>query len=148
MNRLKKYLSYEIGIEFKACLYFFAILFFYAVYRLLQGSLYASIVVMTEMIFTTYIMGYIQVFLLGNFEEAESFGKKEGAASFFCTVVYIIISFLGGWYDRNITVTILFFFYMLLCYVCMFLVYRIKRELDTVTLNRELEEFKRAKKTK
>ena len=39
MNKKKltwyeKYLFDEIGIEFKACLYFFAILFFYCIYRI------------------------------------------------------------------------------------------------------------------
>lgn len=147
MNRFKRYLSNEIGIEFKACLYFFAILFFYSVYRLIQGSFYASILVMTEMIFTTYFMGYIQVYLLGNFDESERFGMKEGVATLFCSAVYVGLSFLWRWFDRNSTATVLFFFWVLLCYVCAFLVYKIKRDLDTAMLNRELDEFKRTRKT-
>lgn len=143
MNRFKRYLSEEIGIEFKACLYFFAILFFYSVYQLIQGSFYASIAVMAEMIFATYFMGYIQVYLLGNFDEAERFGIREGAAMLFCSFVYVALSFLLRWFDRNIPVTVLYFFWMLLCYVCAFLVYKIKRDIDTAMLNRELDEFKR-----
>lgn len=146
MNRFKRYLSNEIGIEFKACLYFFAILFFYSVYRLIQGSFYASIAVMAEMIFTTYFMGYIQVYLLGNFDESERFGAREGLAVLFCSAVYVGLSVLLRWFDRNIMVTVLYFFWMLLCYVCAFLVYKVKRDIDTAMLNRELAEFKRAKK--
>ena len=146
MNRFKKYLSSEIRIEFKAGLYFFTILFFYCLYRLGQCSLWASIIIMAEMIFSTYVMGYIQVFLLGNFDEGEQFGIKEGLASILCSALYTVTSFILNWYDRNIIVSVAFFFYMLFCYICMFLVYKIKRDIDTELLNRELEEFKKGNK--
>ena len=94
MSRFKQYLASEIGIEFKACLYFFAILFFYSMYRILQGSFFANIIVMAEMIFSTYIMGYIQVYLLGNFDEAEQLTWREILASVFCSAVYTGVSFL------------------------------------------------------
>ena len=143
MSRFKQYLASEIGIEFKACLYFFAILFFYSMYRILQGSFFANIIVMAEMIFSTYIMGYIQVYLLGNFDEAEQLTWREILASVFCSIVYSGISFLGKWYDRNITVTVLFFCYILFCYICAFLGYKVKRDVDTAVLNHELENFKK-----
>lgn len=143
MSRFKQYLGSEIGIEFKACLYFFAILFFYSMYRILQGSFFANIIVMAEMIFSTYIMGYIQVYLLGNFDEAEQLTWREILASVFCSIVYSGISFLGKWYDRNITVTVLFFCYILFCYICAFFIYKIKRDVDTAVLNHELENFKK-----
>ena len=143
MSRFKQYLASEIGIEFKACLYFFAILFFYSMYRILQGSFFANIIVMAEMIFSTYIMGYIQVYLLGNFDEAEQLTWREILASVFCSIVYSGISFLGKWYDRNITVTVLFFCYILFCYICVFFVYKVKRDVDTAVLNHELENFKK-----
>lgn len=143
MSRFKQYLGSEIGIEFKACLYFFAILFFYSMYRILQGSFFANIIVMAEMIFSTYIIGYIQVYLLGNFDEAEQLTWREILASVFCSIVYSSISFFGKWYDRNITVTVLFFCYILFCYICVFFVYKVKRDVDTAVLNHELENFKK-----
>ena len=145
MNSLKKYLSSVIGIEFKAGLYFFTILFFYCLYRIGQGSFQADIIIMAEMIFGAYVMGYIQVFLLGNFDEGESFGIREGLSSLLCSALYTVTSFILNWYDRNIMATAAFFFYMLFCYVCMFLVYKIKRDIDTELLNQELEEFKKRK---
>lgn len=145
MSKFRKYLSKEIGIEFKAALYFFAILFFYSLYRIGQGSFYADIIVMAEMIFSTYAMGYIQVYLLGNFDEEEQFGARTGLAVLVCSGVYAILSFLLHWFDQNITVTILYFLYMLFCYVCMFLVYKLKRDIDTELLNQELEQFKKKK---
>ena len=145
MNYLKRYLYSEIGIEFKACLYFGVILFFYFLYRIIQGSFYANIIIMTEMIFTTYIMGYLQVYLLGNFVEAEQFGKKEGILSVVCSLIYAVISYLGKWFDRDFKVSIFFFLYAILSYLCVFLCYKIKRDAETMKLNRELDDFKRRK---
>ena len=59
MNKKKvswfeKYLFDEIGIEFKSCLYFFAIMFFYCSYRLICHKTDALILHMAEMIFLTY----------------------------------------------------------------------------------------------
>ena len=145
MNRFKRYLSKEIGIEFKACLYFLCFLFFYWCYRLLQGSVEANIVVMAEMIFSTYIMGYIQVFLLRNFDEAEELTGFGIVASTACAGLYTGLSYVTGWFDRNMLATALFFIYLLLCYICVFLVYKLKRDIDTMQLNMELEEFKKTK---
>ena len=80
MSLLERYLAVEIGIEFKACLYFFCILFFYSMYRLLCGSMEASILHMGEMIFLTYGMGYIQKYILDNF------GGDSGRSVSYCSV--------------------------------------------------------------
>ena len=49
----ERYLTKEIGIEFKACLYFFGVLFYYCTYRLCIGVTVAEILHMAEMIFLT-----------------------------------------------------------------------------------------------
>lgn len=146
MNGLKRYLSLEIGIEFKACLYFFCILFFYAMYKILGGSLEADIIVMAEMICSTYFMGYIQYFLFDNFDEGKHFGIKEGILAVICSGIYTMISFLLRWYDRDIKVTVIFFIYILFAFVCAAFVYRIKRDIDTMQLNQDLEQFKKHRK--
>lgn len=142
MNRFKKYLSVEIGIEFKACLYFFAILFFYSMYRIMQGSFQASIAAMAEMIISTYVMGYIQVLFLHNFDERERISLREAVYMLFCSVIYTAVSWWFGWFDRNGTVTAAYFLFMLCCYISVFLVYKMKRDIDTAQLNKELEQFK------
>ena len=142
MEKFKKFLSLEIGIEIKACLYFSIILFFYLMYCFIQGSLFASIPLMAEMVFVVYAMNYLQVYLLRNFDEAERFDIKVTVLSFFCAALYTAISYWLNWFDRNPTATLCFFFYMILCYVCVFLVHKIKRDIDTARLNRELEQFK------
>lgn len=142
MEKFKKFISLEIGIEIKACLYFSIILFFYLLYCFIQGSLFASIPLMVEMVLTAYAMNYIQVYLLWNFDESEQFDLKVTMLSSVGAAAYTAVSYWLNWFDRNRMVTLCFFFYMILCYVCVFLVHKIKRDIDTVRLNRELEQFK------
>lgn len=143
--KMKKFLSLEIGIEIKACLYFAIILFFYWAYLVIQGSLYASIIQMIEIVLTAYAMSYLQVYLLHNFDEAERMDAAVVIRALFCSVLYTAVSFFFRWYDRNVTATVCYFLYMLLCYLCVFLIYKIKRDIDTALLNQELEAFKKRK---
>ncbi len=143
MNRFKRYLAVEIGIEFKASLYFWAILFYYCTYRLIIGIYQADILIIAEMIMTTYIMGYVQVYLLRNFEETDRLGLFEWVASLGCSVFYGVESYLLSWFARNPWVSLGFAFYMLVCYLCFIAVYYVKRKFDTEMLNQELNVYKR-----
>lgn len=138
----ERYLTKEIGIEFKACLYFFALLFFYCVYRLCMGFKVAEILHMAEMIFLTYIVGYIQVFLLWNFDESDELGKKEIVGISICTLIYTAVSYFGNWFDKNIYVTVGFAGYVIFLYVCVYFVYKCRRKIDDKILNYDLELFK------
>lgn len=138
----ERYITKEIGIEFKACLYFFALLFFYCIYRLCIGRIVADILHMAEMIFMTYIIGYIQVFILWNFDEADSLGKKETLGMTICTLLYTFLSYILQWFDRNIFVTIGFLCYIVFLYVCVYLLYKWRRRIDDKMLNSDLEMFK------
>lgn len=138
----ERYLTKEIGIEFKACLYFFALLFFYCCYRLCTGRTVADILHMAEMIFLTYIVGYLQVYLLWNFDESDSLGKKELLGLGICTVIYTVISYLCSWFERNLWVTLGFAAYVIFLYICVFLVYKCRRSIDDKILNADLELFK------
>lgn len=135
------YLTKEISIEFKACLYFFAFLFFYCMYRVIGGVYDASILHMTELILACYTIGYIQVYLLWNFDEADKLGGKEILGIALCTAVYTAISWLFNWFDKNIIATVLFAAYILLVYFCVYLVYKYKRIIDDKKLNEDLKLF-------
>ena len=137
----EKYLTHEIGIEFKACLYFFAILFFYCVYRIVTGLKTAEIAHMAEMIFACYIIGYIQVYLFGNFDEAEKPGLLEVSGALICTVLYGAVSYFGNWFEHKISVTLLLAGYILITYICVFFIYLTKRRIDDKKLNEELKLF-------
>lgn len=141
LSLLERYLVVEIGIEFKACLYFFCILFFYSMYRLWCGSMEASILHMAEMIFLTYGMGYFQKYILADFDEADRLGLRETGSLLLCVGIFTAASFLGGWFDRRIPVTVLYALFMVLAYVCGFLVYKVKRALDAKQLNEDLRAF-------
>lgn len=143
LRGFKRYLSDEIAIEYKACLYFFAILFFYCVCLIWNGIYSARILHMAEMIAATYCMGYMQVYGLHNFDEAERLSGREAAYLFFCTGLYTAVSFFCGWFGRNIAVTGVFFCYVLFMYWCAYLVNKIKRKIDTENLNKMLKEFKK-----
>ena len=146
MKRFRKLLLAEVGIEFKACLYFFAILFFYCVYKMTQGVFQADMLVMAEMILTTYVMGYVQVFLLKNFEESDHLGAFELLASLGCSLVYAGLAFQFSWFDRQWPPEVLFFGYVHHSINSLRLKKYIRRHWDTSELNEELETFKKARK--
>ncbi len=137
----ERYLTNEIGIEFKACLYFFAILFYYCVFRIIGGHFDAGILHMTEMIFTCYFIGYAQVLIFWNFDEANQLGTKECTGMVICTFLYCLVSYLGGWFERKIGVTLIFAAYILITYLCVYLIYKTKRKIDDKKLNEELRLF-------
>lgn len=144
---LQKYLTEEIRIDFKACLYFFCMVFFYSVYRIIQGTWEASIIHMAEMIATNYVMGYIQVYLMDNFDEADAYGGKEIVKTLVCSVIYAAISLLCNWFDRSPAVTLLYLIYMVVCYICVFLSYKVKRDIDSKLLMEDLRKYKESKST-
>lgn len=141
ISLLERYLTKEIRIEFKACLYFFCILFFYCIYRLTLGQADASILHMAEMILLTYVMGYVQVFLLRDFDEGEILGFREICYLLLCSLIYGAASYFGNWFDGHIGISIGFVLYIVLTYVCTFLVYKCKREIDGKLLNEDLKAF-------
>lgn len=156
-NRIKKfirnykknwnsYLSKEIAIEYKACLYFYSILVFYCIYLVCKGVFHASILHMCEMIGSTYLMGYLQIYCLDNFDEAERFGGREFMKTIICSIIYTGVSFLFGWFDRNIWVTLLFLAFFMFAYWCVYLINKMKRNIDTKNLNELLEQFKEGEK--
>lgn len=140
----KKYFSVEIAIEYKACLYFYAIVFFYCVCRALQGNFQASVLHMCEIILTTYLMGYLQVYLLQNFDEAETLGKREVLYILICTTIYTGASYLFGWFGRSLIPTLVFFGFIGFAYWCVYLINKIKRNIDTENLNDMLDKYKKA----
>lgn len=143
-NKIEKCLSREIAIEYKACLYFSCLMAFDCAYLLYRKVYSVQILQMWEMILTAYFIGYLQVYVLRNFDESEQFGKWEIFASLLCTGIYTAASLVFEWFDRNLPASILFFGFVLLCYVCVYLCNKIKREIDTKHLNHLLEDYKKA----
>lgn len=141
ISGFERYLRDEIGIEFKACLYFFAMLFFYCMYRVIGGVYEASILHMAELILMTYVMGYLQVYFLSNFDEAEHLGKREICYLLLCTFIYTGASWLFEWFERQAGWTVGFFCYTLFEYVGVVWLYSVRRRIDEKLLNEELRTF-------
>lgn len=137
----ERYLTKEIGIEFKACLYFFAVLFFYSVFRICTGRYDAGILHMAEMILACYLIGYLQVYAFWDFDEADALGKKELLGMACCTGIYTALSFFLKWFDGKTLVSLGFAVYMIVSYVCVFLIYKSKRMIDDKKLNEDLRLF-------
>ena len=146
LSKFEKYLYEEIGIEFKACLYFYVILLFYCVYRWVVGIRDASIVHMAEMIFVTYIMGYVQIYLMSGVDDVEHLGLKDFWQMSMCSCIYTGVSDAAGWLDRRLPITIGFLAYMLFAYLCAFGVYKIRRNIDEKLLNQDLAAFQAREK--
>lgn len=91
-------------------------------------------------------MGYIQVYLLSNFDEGEYLRIKECAYIILCSLIYTGVSFLGKWFNRDITVSVGFFVYVIVMYLCAFLVYKSKRRIDEKLLNYDLKAFQERRK--
>ncbi len=142
-EKVKKYLSWEIAIEYKACMYFSCNLFFYCVYLMCHKIFDADIFHLFEIILTAYFVGYVQVYLFRNFDEAERLGKHGMCSIAFCIFLYAVSSWLFGWFDKSPVVEALYCAYMLFCYLCVFVCNKVKRAIDTENLNKMLTEFKK-----
>ena len=145
MKTKEKFWISEIGIEFKAALYFYSIMFFYFGYKVICGTWQADIIILTEMVASTYIMSFVQVYLLGNFDESESITWREIIKAVCCSAVYVLISHILNWFDRELVVSGLFFVFVMLFYGCTYWLYNVKRSVSTRELNAELSEFKKKK---
>ena len=139
------YLSKEIAIEYKACLYFYSILVFYCLYLATKGVFQASVLYMCEMILSTYLMGYLQIYCLDNFDEAERFGGTGLLKTLLCSGIYTGASYVFGWFDKKLWITVVFFLFFVFAYWCVYLINKIKRDIDTKNLNEMLEQFKEEK---
>jgi len=62
-----------------------------------------------------------------------------------CSLAYTCISYLGGWFGRDLLTTGIYFVFMLICYGCVFWFYSVRRRICTRQMNQELEAFKRKK---
>ena len=83
----------------------------------------------------------MQVYLFWNFDEAETLGVKEIAGMVICTFIYGLVSGLFKWFDGKLTVTLILAAYILITYLCVFLIYKTKRSIDDKKLNEELRLF-------
>lgn len=143
---LLHYLWAEIWIEYKACLYSYCMIVYYCIYLLCQKKDMASILVLAEMVLCAYVMGYIQVYLLKNFDESDHFGWHEAFSMLLCSFSYTVVSLMMDWFGRGVAATGGFFLFMLFSFGCVYLVNKIRRAYDTQNLNRMLDEFKKGEK--
>lgn len=138
----KKLLRNEIAIDFKACVYFFCVAFFYSVVQLCKGIFTVRILTLAEIVITNYVICYVQTYLLKDFDESDRVGANEIGGILMCTFLYVLASLTMNWFDGSELITALFAAFIILTYVCVILCFIVKRRLDTRQLNRLLNEYK------
>ena len=139
---LARWLSNDIGLQFKGGLYFFCMTFFYSMVQIFKGIYTLDIMILAEIVVALYLICYMQMYLLNNFDESDKFGKNEALRTAICTAIYVSLSYALNWFGRSIAVTAIFAVYVIFCYICVFLCYKIKRSIDTKHLNNMLEKYK------
>ncbi|MDO5423759.1 MAG: DUF3021 domain-containing protein [Eubacteriales bacterium] len=142
-RKFRDILSREIAIEYKACLYFCCILAFYFLWLVCRGIYEAHILYMFEMVMTAYAAGYLQVYALRNFDEAEQIGRREVFSALLCTCLYAAASYGMGWFGKTPWLTAAFGGYIFFCYFCVYLCNKVKRRIDTEKLNDLLAMYKK-----
>ena len=142
LSYIEQYLTKKIGTEIKCCLTFFLILCFYCLYRWIGGLTEAGIIHMLEMILLAYVLQWIQVLIHADFDEVDRLGLKEWMVILLGSLIYAFVGHIGKWFDNSIAVSIAFGFYMVIAYLCTFLIYKIKRVIDAKLLNMDLKHFK------
>ena len=143
---VRRYLTRKIGVEIKCCLMFFMILCFYCGYKLIGGSQDANIIHMLEMTVLAYLFGWIQALIGSDFDEVDKLGIKDWAVVLVGSSVYTLASFVFGWFEKGLAVTAIFAGYMIVTYLCIFLIYKIKRAIDAKLLNDDLRKFQQRDK--
>ena len=143
---VEEYLTRKIGVEIKCCLMFFMLLCFYAGYRLIGGFQEASILYMIEMVILAYILGWIQMLVGSDFDEVDSLNAKDWSVVVSGSAVYSLASFVFGWFERDLAVSIVFAVYMVIAYLGIFLIHQIKRAIDAKLLNNDLQKFQKREK--
>jgi hypothetical protein len=143
---VEKYLTRKIGVEIKCCVMFFMLLCFYAGYRLMHGFQDANIFYMIEMVILTYILGWIQMLLGSDFDEVDNLARKDWAVVAGGSAAYSLASFGFGWFERDYAVTFIFAVYMVIAYLGIFLIHKMKRSIDAKLLNNDLQRFQNREK--
>lgn len=146
-SKWKDFLSKEIAIDYKTCIYALCVLIFDTGFQLWHHQYYISILFLLEMITCAYIVTYVQVYLFNDFDEAKRFYLKEWVELLVCIILYDLLAYLLGWFGRGNVAWVLIFFsvYLLICYFSIYIANKIKRKIDTNRLNQLLEDYKKKK---
>lgn len=146
-SKWKDFLSKEIAIDYKTCIYTLCLLIFDAGFQLWHHQYHISILFLIEMITCAYIVTYVQVYLFNDFDEVKRFSLKEWVELLACIILYDLLAYLLGWFGRGNVAWVLIFFsvYLLICYFSIYIANKIKRKIDTNRLNQLLEDYKKKK---
>lgn len=138
---IERYLTRKIGAEIKCCVMFFMIICFYSGYKLICGTQDANIIHMIQMVLIAYVLCWIQALVGSDFDEVDRLKIKDWSIVIGGSAIYTAVSLMLGWFDSDAAVTVIFFAFMIVSYLGIFLIYKIKRAIDAKLLNDDLKQF-------
>ena len=141
-NKWEKFLSQEISIEYKAGIYSLCHLFHCACYLIWQQTFSISLLQIAQITLFSYIICNLQVYVFKNFDEWDKLTTIWWFYASACTGIYLLIAWLFNWFDGQLWVWLGFGMWQLFCYVCIYLVNKIKRQIDSKHLNNLLKTYK------
>lgn len=141
-NKWERFLSQEISIEYKAGIYSLCHLLYCACYLIWQQTFSIGLLQIAEIALLSYLICNLQVYALKNFDEAERLSGTWWLSALLCTGLYLLAVHFLNWFDGHLLSWLGFGIWQLFCYVCIYLVNKIKRRIDSKHLNNLLKTYK------
>lgn len=141
-NKWEKFLSQEISIEYKGGIYSLCHLFYCACYLIWQQTFSISLLQIAQITLFSYIICNLQVYVFKNFDEWDKLTAIWWLYASVCTLIYLVVAWLFNWFDGYLLIWLGFGMWQLFCYVCIYLVNKIKRQIDSKHLNNLLKTYK------
>lgn len=138
-------LSREIAIKYKAGIYSLCHLFYIAMFLITRQKFHINLVQLAQIVLLAWFVNHIEIYLFGNFDEADRLTRKWWLSSLICSVLYMLSAYWLNWFGGNGHVLIGFGVYQLFCYWGIYINNKIKRHIDSKQLNHQLDQFKKRK---
>ena len=141
-TKWEEVLSQEIAIKYKSGIYSLCHLLYCALYLISQQRDQIGLFQLAEIVLLAWFINHLLVYFLDNFDEADRIRGKWWFSAILCSSLYMIAAGLLKWLGRDKLATIGFGFFQLFCYIGVYINNKIKRQIDSKQLNKQLQDFK------
>ena len=141
-TKWEEVLSQEIAIKYKSGIYSLCHLLYCALYLLSQQRDQIGLFQLAEIVLLAWFINHLQVYFLDNFDEADQISGKWWLSAILCSILYMLVAGHLSWFGGDKLATIGFSFFQLFCYLGVYINNKIKRQIDSKQLNKQLQDFK------
>jgi len=141
-TKWEEVLSQEIAIKYKAGIYSLCHLLYCALYLISQQRDQIGLLQLAEIVLLAWFINHLQVYFLDNFDEADQISGKWWLSAILCSILYMLAAGHLSWFGVDKLATIGFGFFQLFCYLGVYINNKIKRQIDSRQLNKQLQDFK------